>query len=63
VVTDVDGPAAEAGLRAGDIILGANRTAVNSVTQLREAVREAGRALALLVQSNNQQRIVTVQVE
>jgi serine protease Do len=63
VVTESDGPAAEAGLRAGDVILGANRTAVNSIAQLREAVRQAGRAVALLVQSNRQQRIVTIESE
>jgi len=63
VVTETDGPAAEAGLRSGDVILGANRTAVNSIAQLRDAVKEAGRAIALLVQSNRQQRIVTIQVD
>jgi serine protease Do len=63
VVTETDGPAAEAGLRAGDVILGANRTAVNSIAQLRDAVRQAGRAVALLVQSNRQQRIVTIESE
>ncbi|MGB8693879.1 MAG: DegQ family serine endoprotease [Steroidobacteraceae bacterium] len=63
VVTETDGPAAEAGLRAGDVILGANRTAVNSIAQLRDAVRQAGRAVALLVQSNRQQRIVTIQTD
>jgi len=63
VVTETDGPAAEAGLRSGDVILGANRTAVNSIAQLREAVKEAGRAIALLVQSNRQQRIVTIQTD
>ena len=51
------------------MILGANRTRVNSVSELRNAVREAGRSIALLVQSYDpsqrvsQQRIVTVQVE
>ena len=63
VVTETDGPAAEAGLRSGDVILGANRTAVNSIAQLREAVKQAGRALALLVQTNKVQRIVTIQTE
>jgi len=63
VVTETDGPAAEAGLRSGDVILGANRTAVNSIAQLREAVKQAGRALALLVQSNKVQRIVTIQTQ
>ena len=63
VVTETDGPAAEAGLRSGDVILGANRTAVNSIAQLREAVKQGGRAVALLVQSNRQQRIVTIQTD
>ena len=63
VVTETDGPAAEAGLHSGDVILGANRTRVNSVAELRDAVRGAGRSIALLVQGNNQQRIVTIQLE
>jgi serine protease Do len=63
VVTDTDGPSAEAGLRPGDVILGANRTRVSTVAELRDAVRDGGRSIALLVQSNNQQRIVTIQVD
>jgi serine protease Do len=69
VITETDGPSAEAGLRAGEVILGANRKSVGSVAQLRDAVREAGRSIVLLVQSydasqgTSQQRIVTVQVE
>lgn len=69
VVTGTDGPSAEAGLRSGEVILGANRTRVNSVAELREAVRGAGHSVALLVQSYDQgqgvsqQRIVTIQVE
>ncbi len=63
VVTETDGPAAEAGLRAGDVILGANRSTVNSIAQLRDAARQAGRTVTLLVQSNKQQRIVTIESE
>jgi serine protease Do len=63
VITEVDGPAAEAGLRAGDVILGANRTRISSVAELREAVKDSVRAVALLVQGNNQQRIVTIQLD
>ena len=69
IITETDGPAAEAGLRSGEVILGANRTRVNSVGDLREAVRQAGHSVALLVQSYDpsqgvsQQRIVTIQVE
>jgi len=69
VITDVDGPSAESGLRPGEVILGANRTRVNSISELRNAVRTAGKSVALLVQTFDpsqgisQQRIVTVQVE
>jgi hypothetical protein len=51
------------------VILGANRTRVNSVSELRNAVRSAGRSVALLVQDYDpsqgvtQQRIVTVQLD
>ena len=46
-----------------------NRTRVNSVSELRNAVRSAGRSVALLVQDYDpsqgvtQQRIVTVQLD
>ena len=69
VITDVDGPSSEAGLRPGEVILGANRTRVNSVADLRNAIRDAGKSVALLMQSYDpaqgvsQQRIVTVQVD
>jgi serine protease Do len=69
VVTEVDGPSSEAGLRPGEVILGANRTRVNSVADLRNAIRDAGKSVALLMQSYDptqgvsQQRIVTVQVD
>jgi len=63
VVTDVDGPAAEAGLRPGDVILGANRTRIGSIAELRSAIKGATRTVALLVQSNNQQRILTINLD
>ena len=69
VITETDGPSAEAGLRAGEVILGANRKRMASVAELREAVHDAGRSIVLLVQSydaaqgSSQQRIVTVQVQ
>ena len=69
VITDTDGPSAEAGLRSGEVILGANRTRVGSTAELRDAVRKAGHSIALLVQSFDpsqgatQQRIVTVQLD
>ena len=68
VVDDVDGPAAEAGLRPGDVILGVNGTRVKSIAELRNAAqgRQARRAAGAelrSVQGVSQQRIVTVQIE
>jgi serine protease Do len=69
VITETDGPSLEAGLRSGEVILGANRTRVGSVAELREAVRKAGHSVALLVQDYDpaqgapQQRIVPVQLD
>ena len=57
-----DGPAAEIGLRPGDILLKLDRTAVNSRTDFRRVVtrlRGRGRAL-LLVQRGRKGYQVTI---
>ncbi|HEX7053482.1 MAG TPA: DegQ family serine endoprotease [Burkholderiales bacterium] len=50
VVAQSSGPAAKAGVRPGDVILGVNNHPVKSVEELRRAVEKAGSHLALLVQ-------------
>ena len=50
VVEDVDGAAAEAGVRPGDIVIAANGTSVKSVEQLRSVVSGSKTHVALLVQ-------------
>jgi serine protease Do len=53
IVENASGPAAEAGIRTGDVILGVNGESVQSVEQLRDAVSKAGDVVALLVQRND----------
>jgi serine protease Do len=63
MVQDVDpnGRAADAGIRAGDVIVEANRKAVDNVDDLRAAVRGASdRPLLLLVNREGQNLFVTV---
>jgi serine protease Do len=63
VVTDVnpDSRAADAGLREGDVILEVNRQAVQSVDELRTAVRKTtDRPLLLLIEREGHTVFVTV---
>ena len=64
VVTDVDtmGPAADAGLREGDVIQEVNRQPVRSVADLREALRRTGegRPALLLIQRGDADLFLTV---
>jgi len=63
VVERVDGPAAAAGVRPGDIILGVNGTSVKSVDELRNAAKKRkGSVVALLIQRGNGQIFLPVQV-
>jgi len=49
LVEDVSGPAAQAGLQPGDVVLAVNGTPVRSVEQLRSLAQKSGKHLALLV--------------
>jgi serine protease Do len=49
VVEQVSGPAEAAGVRAGDVILAINGTAVNSVDQLRSVVGKGATTVAVLI--------------
>ncbi|MFO7304145.1 MAG: DegQ family serine endoprotease [Gammaproteobacteria bacterium] len=64
IVQRVDGPAAAAGVRPGDIILGVNGSPVKSVDELREAAKKRkGKVVALLVQRNHAQIFIPVRLE
>jgi serine protease Do len=64
---DPNGPAAEKGLRQGDLITQAERHAVTSAEDLRNAVEEAGKegrkAVLLLVDRANQPLFVAIRID
>jgi serine protease Do len=63
LVEDVDGPAAGAGVRPGDIILGVNGSKVKSIDELRAAAKKRnGKVVALLIERDNAQIFVPVRV-
>ena len=63
LVEDVDGPAAMAGVRPGDVILGVNGAKVKSMDELRSAAKKrGGKVVALLIERDNAQIFVPVRV-
>jgi serine protease Do len=62
LVEDVGGPAARAGIQAGDVILAFNGTTVKSVEQLAGLVSKSGKNFALLVQRGEAKMFVPVQI-
>jgi serine protease Do len=62
VVESVAGPAAAAGVQAGDIILGVNGKAVHSTAELVATAKTAGKTVALLIQRQDQQIFVPLRL-
>jgi serine protease Do len=62
VVERVEGPAALAGMQPGDIVLGINGHRVESVTELRDAVKDARNTVAVLVQRGNDQVFIPLRL-
>jgi len=60
VVEAAEGAAAEAGIEPGDIVLGVNGRQVKSAEQLRDAVKTAKGAAALLIQRGEAQIFIPV---
>jgi periplasmic serine protease, Do/DeqQ family len=62
VVEEVSGAAALAGVQPGDIILGVNGKTIQSVQQLRGAVKERQSTVALLIERGNAQIFIPIRV-
>ncbi|MGY6273247.1 DegQ family serine endoprotease [Achromobacter denitrificans] len=56
------GPAARAGIEAGDVLLSLNGVPVHSIGQVKEALSKAGKTVALLVQRGGDKIFVPVQI-
>jgi serine protease Do len=62
LIENASGPAARAGIQAGDLLLAVNGTPVASVAQLRALVAKSGKTLALLIQRDDGKIFVPVQL-
>src|SRR6516164_8240850 len=62
VVERASGPAAEAGIQPGDVVLAANGSAIKSAADLRSAVEKSKGHIALLIQRGDSQLFVPVRV-
>src|SRR5450830_481883 len=62
VVEDADGPAANAGVQPGDVLLSINGRAVGSVDQVREAVGKSSKSVALLIQRGSDKIFIPVRI-
>ena len=62
LVENASGPAARAGIQAGDIIVSANGTAITNVQQLQTVLGHSGKNIALLVQRENARIFIPVDI-
>jgi len=62
LVEEVTGPAARAGIQAGDVVLALNGQPVSNVDQLRELAGKAGKHAALLVERGEAKIFVPVEI-
>jgi serine protease Do len=63
VIAEADGPAAIAGVEAGDVLIAVNGVQVATVAEFRKAVEDSGATVALLIQRGNAQIFVPVRID
>ena len=62
LVEDAGGPAAVAGVQAGDVLLAINGTPARSVEQVREVAAKSGKSVALLIQREGDRIFIPVRL-
>ena len=62
LIENVGGPAAQAGVQAGDVLMAVNGTPVANIEQVREIVAKSDKSVALLIQRGGQRIFVPVRV-
>jgi len=62
LVEDVDGPAAQAGVRPGDVILGVNGKTVKSLAELRNATASGSKTVAILLERDGNQLFLPIRI-
>ena len=62
LVEDVAGPAAQAGVRPGDVILGVNGKAVKSLAELKSATANSSKTVAILIEREGAQIFLPIRI-
>ena len=62
VIEDATGPAANAGVQAGDVLISINGTAVKNVEQVRALVAASAKSVALLIQRGEDKIFIPVRL-
>lgn len=62
LIEDASGPAANAGIQAGDVLLSINGAPANNVAEVRAAMAKAGKTVALLIWRDGEKLFVPVQL-